>query len=89
MVAVREVRDEGLFEAGKEFNVALDSKAVYHLTTRQLHDVVGWLRGVVPDQVLEDSLRADPYRAHQELLALGARAVRAVTWCHGKGPDER
>ncbi|MEV6738567.1 hypothetical protein AB0N14_17210 [Streptomyces sp. NPDC051104] len=56
LTAVHKVRDEGLFETGKEFNVAIDSKAVYGLTTHQLHDIVGWLRGVVSDEDLENSL---------------------------------
>lgn len=56
LTAVHKVRDEGLFEVGKEFNVAIDLKAVYGLTVHQLHDVVGWLRGLVSDQDLENSL---------------------------------
>ncbi|MDL2074996.1 hypothetical protein QNN03_00925 [Streptomyces sp. GXMU-J15] len=55
--AVRQVRDDGLWEAGKEFNVAVDLKAVYGLTPHQLHDVVAWLRGIASDEELENSLR--------------------------------
>ncbi|MEU2657251.1 hypothetical protein ABZ615_18230 [Streptomyces sp. NPDC007325] len=56
LTAVHKVKSEGLFEAGKEFNVAFDLKAVYGLTVFQLHDIVGWLRGMVSDEDLNRSL---------------------------------
>jgi hypothetical protein len=54
--AVRRVKDADLREVGKEFNVAVDLKEVYGLPVRQLADIVGWLRGVVSDEELENSL---------------------------------
>lgn len=56
LAVVRKIKEGGLVEAGKEFNVAVELKAAYGLTTQQLHDVVGWLRGVVSDDVLESAL---------------------------------
>lgn len=56
LAAVRRIREDSLFETGKEFNVAVDLKSVFGLTARQLHDVVGWLKGAVSDDVLERSL---------------------------------
>lgn len=57
LAAVRRIKEDGLVETGKEFNVAVELKASYGLTTQQLHDVVGWLRGLVSDEVLETSLK--------------------------------
>jgi hypothetical protein len=56
LIVVRKIKQDGLFEKGKEFNVAVDLKAIFGLTAHQLHDVVGWLRGVIADEVLENSL---------------------------------
>ncbi|GAA1722922.1 hypothetical protein [Fodinicola feengrottensis] len=57
LTAVRKIKHDGLFEMGKEFSVAVDLKSTFGLATHQLHDVVGWLKGVVSDEILEDSLR--------------------------------
>lgn len=54
--AVRRVKNADLLEVGNEFNVAVDLKEVYGLQVRQLADIVGWLRGVVSDEELENSL---------------------------------
>jgi len=59
LVAVRKIKRDGLFEAGKEFNVAIDLKAAFGLSPHQLHDVVGWLKGLVSDEVIEHSLRVE------------------------------
>ncbi|MBS2965232.1 hypothetical protein KGA66_19440 [Actinocrinis puniceicyclus] len=58
-VAVRMIRDSRLFEAGKEFNIAMDMRKVYGLTTRQLHDIVAWFKGFASDEELKDSLEPD------------------------------
>ncbi|MBY8885850.1 hypothetical protein K7472_13440 [Streptomyces sp. PTM05] len=55
LVAIRKIREAGLFEVGREFNIAVDLKTVYGLTPQQLHDVVGWFRGVVSDEDLEET----------------------------------
>lgn len=52
--AVRRVRNSGLLETGKEFNVAVDLKEVYGLPVRQLADIVGWLRGTVSDEEIAE-----------------------------------
>lgn len=58
LAVVRRIKADGLVEAGKEFNVAVELKAAYGLSTQQLHDVVGWLRGLVSDEVLESALES-------------------------------
>ncbi|HEY3867450.1 MAG TPA: hypothetical protein VGM10_03840 [Actinocrinis sp.] len=54
--AVRMIRDDRLFETGKEFNVAVDLNNVYGLTTRQVHEIVAWLMGIASDDELKSAL---------------------------------
>lgn len=56
LTVVHRIKEAGLFEPGKEFNVAVDLKSALGLTTFQLHDIVAWLRGAMTDDQLERSL---------------------------------